>query len=193
MAIKGASVAYCAVGGLILFSGIKGAKVADTVKAILAGNLTVTNSEPITSSASGGTDNVIVSAGSDSANLLTVAKYMAANGYSKAAAAGIAACVAGESGGNPESVGSGGNGLIGWTPPKAGIVTGNATKDLETQLPLIIEYNNAQGSGLIHMLNSISDPVAAADFYSENFERPAVKDSDVRSSVATSIFSQLGS
>ena len=54
-----------------------------------------------------------VASGSASANLLTIAKYMQANGYSRAAAAGIAGCVDGESGGNPESQGSGGNGLIG--------------------------------------------------------------------------------
>jgi hypothetical protein len=198
MAIKGASLAYCVVGGLVLYSGIKGATIADTAKAVLSGNLTVTSTEGITtpsgstagSTTGGSASNA--SSGTDSANLLTIAKYMVANGYSKAAAAGIAGCVAGESGGDPESSGGGGNGLIAWTPPKAGIVTGNATKDLQTQLPLIIEYNNAQGAGLIKMLNSISDPVSAADFYSENFERPLVKDSDVRSSVATSIFSQLG-
>jgi hypothetical protein len=41
-------------------------------------------------------------------------------------------------------------------------------------------------------LNSQTDPVAAADFYSQNFERPAVTDSDVVSSVAEQVFSELG-
>jgi len=36
------------------------------------------------------------------------------------------------------------------------------------------------------------DPVAAAKFYSQNFERPLVTDSDVRANVAQSIYSQLG-
>lgn len=47
MAITGAAVAYSAVGGLVLYSGIKGATLADTAKAVLAGNLTVTGSQPI--------------------------------------------------------------------------------------------------------------------------------------------------
>src|ERR1700761_220465 len=43
----GVSVAYCVVGGLLLFSGIKGATIVDTTKAVLKGNLTVSNDEPI--------------------------------------------------------------------------------------------------------------------------------------------------
>lgn len=54
MAIKGASVAYCVGGGLILYSGIKGATIADTVKAVLAGNLNVSNTEGIQSGVSSG-------------------------------------------------------------------------------------------------------------------------------------------
>jgi hypothetical protein len=41
-------------------------------------------------------------------------------------------------------------------------------------------------------LNSQTDPVAAADFFSENFERPAVTNSDVVPSVAEQVFSELG-
>jgi hypothetical protein len=115
-----------------------------------------------------------------------------ANGYSRAGAAGICGCIDGESGGNPESVGMGGGGLIGWTPLPAGYVTGNATKDLQTQLPAILKYNDGIGQGFIVMLNALTDPVQAADFYSENFEKPKFKDSDVRASTAKSIFSQLG-
>jgi cell wall-associated NlpC family hydrolase len=39
MAIKGISVAYCAVGGIILFSGIKGSTLADTAKGLISGNI----------------------------------------------------------------------------------------------------------------------------------------------------------
>ncbi len=134
---------------------------------------------------------------SDGNNLLAVAQYMVENGYSDAAAAGIASCVEGESGGNPESVGSGGGGLIGWTPigsaaPNANIITGNAEQDMMTQLADILFYNsNEIGQSQVAQLNSISDPVEAADFYSQNFEKPAVTDSDVVPSVAEQIFSEL--
>lgn len=130
--------------------------------------------------------------------LLAVAQYLVENGYSKAAAAGGASCVDGESGGNPESVGSGGGGLIGWTPissaaPNSNIITGNASQDMMTQLADILYYNSSEiGQSLVNQLNTISDPVSAADFFSENFEKPAVTNSDVVPSVAEQLFSELG-
>jgi len=135
----------------------------------------------------------------DGNNLLAVAQYLVENGYSDAAAAGVASCVDGESGGNPESVGSGGGGLIGWTPigsaaPNANIITGNVEQDMMTQLADLLFYNsNEIGQSLVSQLNGITDPVSAADFYSQNFEKPAVTDSDVVPSVAEQIFSELGS
>jgi LysM repeat protein len=131
-------------------------------------------------------------------NLLAIGQFLVDNGYSKAAAAGIASCVDGESGGNPESVGSGGGGLIGWTPlgsaaPNANIVTGNASADMLAQLADILYYNSHEiGASQVAGLNSQTDPVAAADFFSQHFEKPAVTDSDVRTSVAEQVFSELG-
>jgi LysM repeat protein len=131
-------------------------------------------------------------------NLLAIGQYLVDNGYSKAAAAGVASCVDGESLGNPESIGSGGGGLIGWTPlgsalPNSNIVTGNASADMMTQLADILYYNsNEIGQSRVDELNSQTDPVAAADFFSQNFERPAVTDSDVQPSVAEQVFSELG-
>jgi hypothetical protein len=131
-------------------------------------------------------------------NLLAIGQYLVDNGYSKAAAAGVASCVDGESAGNPESVGSGGGGLIGWTPlgsaaPNANIVTGNASADMLAQLADILYYNsNEIGASQVAELNSQTDPVAAADFYSQDFEKPAVTDSDVRTSVAEQVYSELG-
>jgi uncharacterized protein YukE len=139
-----------------------------------------------------------VSAPGDAGNFgneLTVAMFLVEHGYSKAAAAGIAACIAGESTGNPEAVGTGGWGLIGWTPQTPGeyqnlYPTGNASADLSRQMQAILTYNNSNGN--VGALNAISDPVQAADYYSQNFERPLVTDSDVRSDVATSVFQALG-
>lgn len=131
-------------------------------------------------------------------NLLAIAQYLVQHGYSKAAAAGVAGCVAGESAGNPESVGSGGGGLIGWTPlgsaaPNSNIITGNVQQDMSAQLADILYYDSTEiGQSLVSQLNGQTDPVAAADFFSQNFEKPAVTDSDVRPSVAQQIFSELG-
>jgi hypothetical protein len=130
--------------------------------------------------------------------LLAVGQYLVENGYSDAAAAGVASCIYGESTGNPESVGTGGGGLIGWTPigsaePDSNIITGNASQDMMTQLGDLLYYNsNEIGQPLVDELNSQTDPVEAADFYSQNFEKPAVTDSDVVPSVAEQIFSALG-
>jgi LysM repeat protein len=131
-------------------------------------------------------------------NLTAIALYLVQHGYSHAAAAGIASCIDGESQGNPESMGDGGGGLIGWTPlgsaaPSPNIVTGNVAQDLMTQLGDILYYNSSEiGQSQVDQLNSIGDPVAAADFYSQNFERPSVTDSDVVPSVAEQIFAALG-
>ena len=122
--------------------------------------------------------------------MLAIGQYLVDNGYSAAAAAGVASCVDGESGANPESEGDGGGGLIGWTPlgsaePDANIVTGDVSADMMTQLADILYYNsNEIGQSRVDELNSQTDPVAAADFYSQNFEKPAVTDSDVVPSVA---------
>jgi uncharacterized protein YukE len=137
--------------------------------------------------------------GNNFGNELIVAMYLVEHGYSKAAAAGIAACIAGESKGSPESVGTGGWGLIGWTPQEAGqyqslYPTNNSPADLARQMPAILAYNNANGktNGDIAALNSISDPIQAAKYYSQNFERPQVTDSDVRTNVAAAVFNALG-
>jgi Phage tail lysozyme len=130
--------------------------------------------------------------------MLAIGQYLAEHGYSKAAAAGVVGCVAGESAGNPESVGSGGGGLIGWTPissaaPNPNIITGNPAQDMMTQLSDLLYYNSTEiGQSLVNQLNAISDPVSAADFFSANFEKPAVTYSDVRPSEAQQMFSELG-
>jgi hypothetical protein len=191
--ISGASVALTAAGGVLVWSGWKGATLSATFKALLNGNLNAPSTQVIGTGAAGSSSSA--ASGSASANYLTIANYLISNGYGKAAAAGIAGCIAGESGGNPEAVeaGGGGGGLIQWTPyQQYGIpITGHASADLEAQLPLIIAYNNAQGPNLVAMLNQIADPVQAADFYSQYFERPAVANSDVRAGVATSVYAQL--
>jgi Phage tail lysozyme/LysM domain len=164
------------------------------------------SSTSIAASSKGGTSTTSSSSASSTVqsdiangnNLLAIGQYLVDNGYSKAAAAGVASCVDGESGGNPESVGSGGGGLIGWTPlssaaPNANIVTGNASADMLTQLADILYYNSHEiGASQVAELNSQTDPVAAADFFSQHFEKPAVTDSDVQPSVAEQVFSELG-
>ena len=150
-----------------------------------------------THSSSGGSAKVAADI-ADGNNTLAIGQYLVDNGYSVAAAAGVASCVDGESGANPESEGDGGGGLIGWTPlgsaqPDGNIITGDASADMMTQLADILYYNADEiGQSTVAELNSQTDPVAAADFYSQNFEKPAVTDSDVVPSVAQDVYSELG-
>ena len=55
MAVNVASVAYITIGSLIAFSGIKGATLADTAKAVLSGNLSLTDTETIGQGSTGTT------------------------------------------------------------------------------------------------------------------------------------------
>jgi hypothetical protein len=69
MAISGAAVAYIAVGGLVAYSGIKGATLSDTAQAALKGNLTLSDTETIgppasaAGSSSGGSGGGVPAAG----------------------------------------------------------------------------------------------------------------------------------
>jgi hypothetical protein len=63
------------------------------------------------------------------ANYAAIVGFLTSHGYTGNAAAGIAGNIYQESGGNPESEGDGGGGLIGWTPLPGGYVTGNPAAD----------------------------------------------------------------
>jgi hypothetical protein len=173
------------------------AQAAATQTAAAAPSPTATQASAGTQSSSGGSAAVLTDIANGN-NTLAIGQYLVDNGYSAAAAAGVASCVDGESGANPESEGDGGGGLIGWTPlgsaePNGNIVTGDVSADMMTQLADILYYNaNEIGQSRVDELNSQTDPVAAADFYSQNFEKPAVTDSDVVPSVADEVYSELG-
>lgn len=176
-------------------------RFSKTAKSPSAGKQGGQSATPSPSPSGSGSTNLKSAVRKDIANgnyLLAVAQYLVENGYSKAAAAGVASCVDGESGGNPESVGTGGGGLIGWTPissaaPNSNIITGRPAQDMMAQLADVLYYDSSEiGQSLVNQLNTISDPVAAADFFSENFEKPAVTNSDVVPSVADQVFSELG-
>lgn len=125
-----------------------------------------------------------VQAGDAFHNMLVVAQQLEAHGYSAVAASGVTVDIWGESEANPESVGSGGGGLIGWTPEgkcdasvgKA-CITGDPTADLMTQIAAILAYNGPNGAA--DMNAHSSSLLEAADYYSEVYERPAVMNSDV--------------
>jgi Phage tail lysozyme len=125
------------------------------------------------------------------ANYAAIVDYLTAHGYAPLAAAGIAGNIYQESKGDPESVGTGGGGLIGWTPLPAGFVTGNPAADLQTQLAALLTYNQ-QWSQFIPVLNAATNPTEAADIYMNYFERPGIPAAYNREGAAVAVAEACG-
>jgi len=144
--------------------------------------------------ATSGSSTVTCSAGAQGmvpANYATIVSFLTAHGYTGIAAAGIAGNIFQESEGNPESVGSGGGGLIGWTPLPAGFVTGNPSADLQTQLEALLTYNQ-QWSQFIPALNAATSATQAADVYMTDFERPGIPAAGNREAAAQAVAAACG-
>jgi Phage tail lysozyme len=125
------------------------------------------------------------------ANVTAIVSFLLANGYSDNAAAGIAGNIYQESKGDPESIGTGGGGLIGWTPLPSGFVTGNTSADLQTQLSAILTYDNGW-SGYLPELNSAATPADAAYIYVTDFERAGIPAAGTREAAAEAVASACG-
>jgi hypothetical protein len=124
-------------------------------------------------------------------NYATIVNFLVAHGYTAMGAAGVAGNIYQESRGNPESVGTGGGGLIGWTPLPAGYVTGNPDADLQTQLTALLSYNQ-QWAQYVPMLNAATSATAAADIYMDYFERPGIPAAANREGAAVAVAQACG-
>jgi hypothetical protein len=124
-------------------------------------------------------------------NVTAIVSFLLANGYSDNAAAGIAGNIYQESKGNPESVGMGGGGLIGWTPLPSGLVTGDVAADLQTQLDQILVYNK-QWASYLSALNAAASPADAAYIYVTDFERAGIPAASTREASADAVASACG-
>jgi Phage tail lysozyme len=119
-------------------------------------------------------------------NVTAIVSFLLAHGYSDNAAAGIAGNIYQESKGDPEAVGMGGGGLIGWTPLRYGLITGNPAVDLQTQLAALLVYNEGWSSYL-PMLNSAGSPADAAYIDVTYFERAGIPAAATREASATNV------
>ena len=124
-------------------------------------------------------------------NYAAIVDFLTAHGYTGLAAAGIAGNMYQESGGNPESVGDGGGGLIGWTPLPAGYVTGNPAADLQTQLNAVLTFNQ-QWAQFIPALNAATSAAQAADIYVQDFERAGIPAASNREAAAQAVAAACG-
>jgi len=145
------------------------------------------SSPPLTCSGTGG----VGGTGLLPLNYATIVNFLVAHGYTAMGAVGIAGNIYQESKGDPESVGTGGGGLIGWTPLPAGYVTGDAAADLQTQLTALLSYNQ-QWAQYIPMLNAAASPADAADVYMNYFERPGIPAAANREGAAEAVAQACG-
>ncbi len=124
-------------------------------------------------------------------NYAAIVNFLVAHGYTGFAAAGIAGNIYQESKGNPESVGDGGGGLIGWTPLPSGFVTGDPAADLQTQLNALLTYNQGWAQ-FIPALNAATSATQAADIYMNDFERPGLPAASNREAAAQAVSAACG-
>lgn len=198
--LRGAIPGFAAGGVVGSFSGAPGATGAWAVKQYdatltameksVAGATAAAEKTALASATIAGATTTAI--GDLPANYQAIANFLTANGYSDTGASGIAGNILQESSGNPESIGDGGGGLIGWTPLPAGYVTGNAGNDLAAQLRGILAYNNANGN--VRTLNSQPTAADAASYYMSVFERPTVatENAERREAGANAVFKAMG-
>jgi hypothetical protein len=145
----------------------------------------------VPAASTGGVSCSALASGPLPANYAAIMSFLTSHGYTGNAAAGMAGNIYQESGGNPESEGDGGGGLIGWTPLPAGYVTGSPPADLQTQLTAILAFNKIW-SQYIPALNAASSPAAAADIYVTDFERAGIPAAGNREAAATAVAAACG-
>jgi phage-related protein len=135
---------------------------------------------------SGGGGPVGATNGSSTQNGVAIYKYLLANLFhgNKIASAGAIASMWGESappGWNPESKGSGGFGIMGWTPGYAGVppaATGNAAADIKVQIAHIIPWLRASGDipGRVAQVAGARSVAEAAQLWGTLIERFGISD-----------------
>jgi len=182
--LSGVALASTATGALLIYAAISGKSVLKSIQTIVSGKSPqlLANSSPISGSSadgssSGSSGTLQTTSGSQTANGTAIYKFLRSAGYSPMQAAGATASMWGESGWNPESVGTGGNGIMGWTPARPGIVTGNVQADMNKQLPMILQFvaenGDQQAVNSMALAGSVN---AAATIWGERVERFGISD-----------------
>jgi len=139
-------------------------------------------------SAAAGTSAAGITAGSDSQNGTAIYRYLRSQGYTPMQAAGAVCSMWGEAGWDPESWDLDTNGLysggimqwngpnypnyVGQTQP-----SGNATADLQRQLPAVIKFVNGTGKqGYVSQMADAPTVLAASQIWSSNVEEAGISD-----------------
>ena len=124
-------------------------------------------------------------------NVTAIVSFLLAHGYSHNAAAGIAGNIYQESKGNPESVGMGGGGLIGWTPLRSASSPATRPPTCRPSSRRCSTYNQGWSSYL-PALNAAASPASAAYIYVTDFERAGIPAAATREASAANVASACG-
>lgn len=107
------------------------------------------------------------------ANAEAIFQGLTGGGLSPVAASGVLGNIEAESGGDLNSVGSGGGGLLGYTPISSAPPGGAPGSPLSAQISAALAYiQNSYPGGIAH-LNSITDPEQAGESFAQYGERCA--------------------
>lgn len=107
------------------------------------------------------------------ANATAIMDGLIADGLTPVAAAGILGNVEAESGGDLNSVGSGGGGLIGYTPISSAPAGGAPGQPIGAQISAIVAYIQRSYPGGVQQLDAFTDPEAAGESFAQYGERCA--------------------
>lgn len=187
---KGYALGLIFAGSIFTYAGIKGLSITSAITAIIQGKSPSTATPfgqfnviaaATTGGAAGAAGGSIPSAagatsGSEIANGTTIYKYLRGAGYNPMQAAGAIASIWGESTWNPSSQGTGGRGLIGWTPPST-ISNADFSGGMATQLPAILRFVSQNGDqGVVNQMASASSITQSALLWGHGVERFGISD-----------------
>jgi hypothetical protein len=184
---------------VFLYAGVKGISVTAALQSVISGKnpLTLPSVNEISSGAPASGTSSPIQSGTTTANGTAIYKYLRSNGYSPIQAAGAIASMWGESTWDPESVGTGGCGLMGWTPesslsayggtcaragvgypaPVASPSQAQVNADMGSQCAAILAYVSANGdTGAVSMMNGASTVFAAANIWGPQVEKFGIND-----------------
>lgn len=107
------------------------------------------------------------------ANAEAIFQGLTSGGLTPVAAAGVLGNIEAESGGDLDSVGSGGGGLLGYTPISSAPPGGAPGQPLSAQISAALAYIQNSYPGGIAQLDSFTDPNAAGQSFAQYGERCA--------------------
>lgn len=206
MAINGTAIAIASVGGLLLYSAIKGTGIGDTAHSLLTGK-TVPTATPAGASGGAALQNLLTdpltspgnipSGGASGASLApAINTYLKGMNFTRAQRAGIMGNMQIESGFNPGAYNAteGAIGICQWEGgrrialQKLAITLGKDESDLTAQLAYFhLEMNTAYAPVRV-MISASNNPATVASIFDASYEKSAGTSRAARVSAAQSLY-----